>query len=211
MAGAATRALLLSVRSVAVGSTGDFSAPEVSTFAGGVEIQSGGALRSTSPAASLAFGGDVVVQPIGRLRVDGPGSDLRFSAGRTLRIHPGALLEIAGQPADLVRLRKEGASGGSRWLVDIRPGSTTTIELVRVQDSDASVVEPAITHDSADEGNNVNWLFGPTGVEERWRRRSLPTSPSASSNSRGLFWRCRARPPSPSRWNAAGRTKAASS
>lgn len=149
---------------VTVGPGAEFNAPEVCAFGGGVEIQNAGTLRSATPAASLEFGGDVVVQPGGRLHVDGANSDLRFGAGRTLRIHTGALLEIAGQPTGLAWLRKDGPSGGARWFIDVRPGSTTTIESVRVQDSDASPGEPAIAHDSEDEGNNLNWIFGPTGA-----------------------------------------------
>jgi cytoskeletal protein CcmA (bactofilin family) len=137
--------------------SGDFG------VAGQVSIGPAGRLHDvTVPGITMTFDGAVQVDGV----IDVSAHSAVMSFGSAVQVGATATFSVVGGTgAQRTRLMQDGTAGGAQWLLHIVSGATTTFENVRVQDSDATPGETAMaTGISADEGNNDNWDFAPTGV-----------------------------------------------
>jgi hypothetical protein len=104
----------------------------------------------------------------GTFTLVGDSSFMRVAPGDTIRVLPTGALNVFSDTDVPAGLLLDGSVHSGQWQLDIRPGATTQLRNVRVQDSDASPGETAVATGghSVDDGNNLNWNFVASAAED---------------------------------------------
>ena len=140
---------------------GVLSLQATSTMSGAVSIAAGQRLRNTTTSSvNHTFGSTVQVDGTFELQANSLIVSFAAGAGGQVTVPAGGQFLVTGGLGALrITLHQDGALGGTRWQLDRSGGGTVTVTDVRLQDA---FVDQATTAFSAtDNGNNLNWVFGP--------------------------------------------------
>lgn len=144
----------------------------ITRVGGGIDIGIGGfvhlagSFEFKKSGSTITPKNGIVIGATGSLELGGDNSRLRIGPRDTVLVYPGGTFVVETDSANArAGLVLDATPGSDQWILDIRPGASTTFNNVRVEDCDASPGETAVaTGNSLDGGNNTHWIFTFTGI-----------------------------------------------
>lgn len=140
---------------------GILSLQATSTMTGAVSIAAGQRLRNTTTSSiNHTFGSTVQVDGTFELQANSLIVSFAAGAGGQVTVPAGGQFLVTGGLGALrITLHQDGVLGGTRWQLARGGGGTVTVTDVRLQD--ASIDQVTTAFSATDNGNNLNWVFGP--------------------------------------------------